>query len=233
MHDATPPDHIVNTDQSAEDLNDGIDYIPVQLQAATAYRVNTARLPEFEQAKRMADAKKATARLTKQQSSTDQRMAAKEVSGKEVLQQAMLKLLGLARREVLLVVPAMHELLDNEQIGQSLLDFVRFSAKREVLILLNSLADQQATSHQLVRLAQRIPSRIPLKQTSNLLEPPVLPSDYLLVVDRTHILRIDAIDQYAGWLDLNFASRAQKYAASLLQQWPRAREITAFRQFIL
>ncbi|MCP6711618.1 hypothetical protein NL489_30155, partial [Klebsiella pneumoniae] len=79
-----------------------------------------------------------------------------------VLQQAIVKLLGLARREVLIVLPSMHELFDDARSGQGLQDLIKPSPRREVLMLLNSLADQQATTHQLIKLAQRISSRIQL-----------------------------------------------------------------------
>lgn len=161
---------------------------------------------------------------------TDQQVA---ISGKAVIQQALIKLLGLARREVLIIFPSLHDLFDDEQISRNLLDFVRDSPKRDVLILLNNLADQQASNHQLVKLAQRISSRVQLKQTASLLETPVMDSDYLVVIDRSHILRIDDIEKYSAWFDINYPSRAQQYAASMLQQWPRAREIAEFRQIIL
>lgn len=236
MHDAssTPPEQSIDTNDPAGELNDGIDYIPVQVQAdANTARVVKVENPEvLKQSKHSAHSstQKADEDSTGEEQSPDQRVA---IAGKDVLQQAIVKLLGLARREVLIVLPSMHELFDDARIGQGLLDFIKPSPRREVLMLLNSLADQQATTHQLIKLAQRISSRIQLKQASSLLEPPVMESDYLVVIDRTHILRIDDIDKYSGWFDVNFASRAQKYAGSLLQQWPKAREITEFRQFSL
>lgn len=236
MHDAssTPPEQSIGIDDPAGEVNDGIDYVPVRVQAdANAARILKVDTSEaFKQSNYLASssAQNADEDSTGEKQSADQRVA---IAGKDVLQQAMVKLLGLARREVLFVLPSMHELFDDPRIGQGLLDFIKPSPRREVLMLLNSLADQQATTHQLIKLAQRISSRIQLKQASSLLEPPVMESDYLIVIDRTHILRIDDIDKYSGWFDVNFASRAQKYAGSLLQQWPKAKEITEFRQFSL
>lgn len=254
MDDArsTPPDPVSHADDPAMDLDDdsidkGIEYVPVTVNPVVA-RVDAIELPDAQPdaplvATRQADIEAHTANdndLATQQPPQshinnteplpDQRIA---ISGKDVLQNAMVKLLTLARREVLFILPSMHTLFDDEQIGQRLLDFIKYSPKREVMILLNNLADQQATSHQLVKLAQRISSRIQLRQASSLLETPVIETDYLLIIDRTHILRIDDIDKYSGWFDVNFASRAQQYAASLVQQWPKAQEIKEFRQFTL
>ncbi|RYY79474.1 MAG: hypothetical protein EOO69_06865 [Moraxellaceae bacterium] len=236
-----PPDPISHADDPAIDLDDdsrdkGIEYVPV------AVRVAPIELPDTQPIViKQAEIEAHTAidltmqqpiqpRPTDTEPLPDQRIA---ISGKDVLQNTIIKLLTLARREVLLILPSMHTLFDEAQIGQRLLDFIKYSPKREVLILLNNLADQQATSHQLVKLAQRISSRIQLRQASSLLETPVMETDYLLVIDRTHILRIDDIDKYSGWFDVNFASRAQQYAASLVQQWPKAKEIKEFRQFTL
>lgn len=241
MHEpgVTPADQVADTDQS----NDGIDYIPVQPKAAKVSSVNHGMAiaaapdlspipvsPDRKQPDHPQPSHKQTDSHQAESLAEPQQLA---ISGKDVLQQAILKLLSIARREVLVMLPSMHLLFDDARIAQALLDFIRYSAKRDVLILLNTLADQQATTHQLIKLAQRIPSRIALKQASSLLEPPVMVSDYLVVVDRTHILRIDDIDKYTGWFDLNQASRAQKYTASLLQQWPKAQEIAEFRQFTL
>lgn len=155
------------------------------------------------------------------------------LSGKQVLQQAIIKLLTLARREVLIVLPGLAALFDDEQISEHLIGFVRESRKREAWILLNSLSDQAASNHQLVRLAQRLPSRIPFRQVQTLLEPPVSNSDYLLIVDRQHILRIDHIERLSGWLDLANPVRAEQYTESLLKQWPKAKEIAEFKRFIM
>lgn len=231
----TPSDHTAHTaDQSPDQdpvmqvLDDGIDYTPVQQPGVN--RQTSARPKHTAGAKQFPAPSPAQTAIDEPRDNPEQRVA---LSGKQVIQQAMVRLLVLARREVLLVLPTMHELFDDEQMSQGLLDFVRDSPKREVLILINSLADQQASTHQLIKLAQRISSRIQLRQATSLLEPPVMGSDYLVVVDRMHVLRIDDIDKYTGWFDLNYASRAQQYAVSLLQQWPKAREVAEFRQFIL
>lgn len=155
------------------------------------------------------------------------------LSGKQVLQQAMVKLLTLARREVLIVLPGLAALFDDEQISEHLISFVRESRKREVWILLNSLSDQPASSHQLVRLAQRMPSRFPFKQVQTLLEPPVATLDYLVIVDRQHMLRIDRIESLSGWFDLANPVRAEQYAESVFKQWPKAKEIGEFKRFMM
>lgn len=155
------------------------------------------------------------------------------VQGKVVLQQALIKLLALARREIVLVLPALSALFDEESISQALVSFVRQSAKREVVILLNSLSDQPANSHQLVRLAQRMPSRFPFKQVQTLLEPPIATSDYLVIVDRQHMLRIDRIESLSGWFDLANQVRAEQYAESVFKQWPKAKEIGEFKRFMM
>lgn len=246
MDDAssTPPDPISHADDPAMDLdhdstNQAIEYVPVMLDPV-AVHVASIELQDAQPIAISQTDLKAQAAIGSQQPDQslsidtellpDQRIA---ISGKDVLQNSIIKLLTLARREVLFILPSMHTLFDHEHIGQRLLDFIRYSPQREVLILLNNLADQQATSHQLVKLAQRISSRIQLRQTTGLLETPVMETDYLLIIDRTHILRIDDIDKYSGWFDVNFASRAQQYAASLVQQWPKAKEIKEFRQFTL
>ncbi len=155
------------------------------------------------------------------------------ISGRNTIEQAIVKIIGLARREILFVLPQMHELWDHEEIGQNLIDFIRYSAKRDVFILMNSLENQTNPSHQLVRLSQRLSDRIQLKQVTALLEPPIMDSDYLMIVDRQHTLRIDDIDKFSAWFDANFAARAQNYAESFLSQWPKAREIAEYRRFLL
>lgn len=155
------------------------------------------------------------------------------ISGRNTIEQAIVKIIGLARREILLVLPQMHELWNNEEIGQKLLDFVRYSAKRDVFILMNSLDIQTNPNHQLVRLSQRLSDRIHLKQATALLETPVMDSDYLMIVDRQHMLRIDDIDKLTAWFDADFAARAQNYADSFLLHWPKAREIAEYRRFML
>lgn len=239
MDDAssTPPDQITD----AGEHDDGIEYIPVHVKIGTASASAESRHTPVQSVP-MADVhpdgfynKISDEAMPDNEAATASQQANQQVaiSGKDVIQQALVKLLGLARREVLIIMPYMHELFDDKRISQGLLDFIRHSPKRDVLMLLNSLADQQASTHQLVKLAQRISSRVQLKQVNSLLEPPVMESDYLVVIDRMHILRIDDIDTYSAWFDVNFASRAQKYAASLLQQWPKAKEIAEFRQFKL
>lgn len=153
--------------------------------------------------------------------------------GLEVIQQALLKLLQLARREVLMIMPTMPLLLNDQNINQSLLDFVRYSGIRQVQILLNTLDELPASQHLTIRLAQRLSSRIQLRQTTALLEAPVKPNEYLFIADRKHFIRIDNIKQCSGWFNANAAFRAEQFASSLLQQWPRSQEIREFRQFHL
>lgn len=155
------------------------------------------------------------------------------LAGRHVIEQAVLKLLQLARREIMMILPALPDFLNEQAINQQLLDFVRDSAKRDVLLLLNTLEDQPTNNHLTVKLAQRLPSRIQLRQTMAMVEAPTRPTDYIIIVDRRHMIRIDNIEQYRGWFDINSAARAEQYAASLLQQWPRAKEISEFRQFHL
>ncbi|XID75953.1 hypothetical protein ACF3NA_05365 [Alkanindiges sp. WGS2144] len=155
------------------------------------------------------------------------------ISGREVIRQSTVKLIGLARRQILMVMPALPAVWDDDNIAQSLLDFVRSSAKRDVMLLINNLDNQPAYTHQLVNLSQRVSSRIQLKQVNNLLEPPIMVSDYLMIIDQQHLLRIDDMERSSAWFDVHFASRAQQYAASFLLQWPRAKEVKEFKQFHL
>ncbi len=155
------------------------------------------------------------------------------VSGKTNIEQAIVKIISLARREILIILPQMHALWDNEEISQSLINFIRYSAKRDVLILMNTLDIQATPNHSLVRLSQRLSTRIQLKQVTTLLEKPVMDNDYLIIVDRQHTLRIDDIDKMSAWFDANIAARAQNYAEGFILQWPRAREIAEYRRFLL
>ena len=155
------------------------------------------------------------------------------ISGEATIQQSIVKLIKLARREILIVLPQMHRLWDDSDISQGLVDFIRYSAKRDVCILMNSLDVQAEHAHHLVRLSKKVSSRIQLKQVSTLLEKPVMSTDYLMIIDQQHILRINDIERFSAWFDVNCAARAQKYAGSFFLQWPRAREITEYRQFVL
>ena len=155
------------------------------------------------------------------------------ISGKTALEQVIVKIIGLAKREILIILPQMHELWNNDNITQSLVHFINYSAKRDVLILLNNLDVQTNPDHYLVRLSQRVPNRIQLKQVSALLDKPIMRNDYLIIVDKQHTLRINDIDKYAAWFDANIAARAQNYAESFILQWPKAHEITEYRQFTL
>lgn len=155
------------------------------------------------------------------------------ISGKTSIEQTIVKAIGLARREILIVLPQMHPLWDNQEISQSLTDFIRYSPKRDVLILVNTLEAQTYPNHSLVRLSQRLSSRIQLKQVTMLLEKPTMDNDYLMIVDRQHTLRVDDINKMSAWFDANVAARAQSYAESFMLQWPRAREIAEYRRFLL
>ena len=155
------------------------------------------------------------------------------ISGQTNIEQAIVKIIGLAKREILIILPQMHALWDNEDINQSLMDFIRYSAKRNVFILMNTLDIQAHPNHSLVRLTQRLQNRIQLKQVTTLLEKPVMDNDYLMIVDRQHTLRIDDIDKMSAWFDANLAARAQNYTESFMLQWPRAREIAEYRRFLL
>lgn len=155
-----------------------------------------------------------------------------ELGNEYAIVQSAIKLIGLARRQVIIVVANFHPLLNQQDIAQALIDFITDSPKREAILLLNSLEDQKYNSHALVRVAQRL-SQVKLKQVSSLIEPPVKAESYLLISDHKHVLRIDNIDQQHGWLNLDNAPYASPYVERILQQWHTAQEIREFRQFLL
>lgn len=155
-----------------------------------------------------------------------------ELDNQQALQQAAIKLIGLARREVIIVLAKLHPLLNEQDIAQALIEFVTDSSRREVTILLNNTDDQQYSSHALVRVAQRL-SQVKLKQVTSPIEPPVKAENYLLISDRKHVLRIDNIEHHHGWLNLDNAPYASPFVERILQQWHTAQEIREFRQFLL
>ena len=155
-----------------------------------------------------------------------------EISSEAALQQAAIRLIGLARREVMVVLAGFHPVLNEQAIAQALLDFITDSPKREAMLVLNTLEEQKHSSHALVRVAQRL-SRVPLKQVSSPIEAPVKAEHFYIISDRKHVLRIDNIDQNHGWLNLDNAPYASPYVERILQQWHTAQEIREFRQFLL
>lgn len=155
-----------------------------------------------------------------------------ELDTKEAIQQAVLKIIELTRREIIVVLPTFHHALDSNDIYQAFIHFITDSPKREIMIILNNLADQQPTSHALVRLAQRL-SRVKLKQVTHLIELPIKDTDYLFICDHKHFLRIDQIEQNHAWLNLDYAPRAIQLIERIMPQWHTAQEIKEFRQFML
>ena len=155
-----------------------------------------------------------------------------EISSEAALQQSVIRLIGLARREVMIVLPSFHPVLNQQDIAQVLLDFITDSPKREAMIVLNTQEEQKHSSHALVRVAQRV-SRVQLKQVSSLIEAPVKAEHVYIISDRKHVLRIDHIDQNHGWLNLDNAPYASPYVERIVQQWHTAQEIREFRQFLL
>lgn len=155
------------------------------------------------------------------------------IEGKLVVQQMITKMIQLAKRELVIVIPEVSDLLDHVEILQAISQFLLDSSKREVQILLNTLDPQIAPSSGLIKLFQRLPSRIQLKQVSSLLENPVQPKDVLFITDRKHTLRVDNLSSFHAWVDLDNEARAKKYLESIYHQWPYAHEIAEFRQFII
>lgn len=155
-----------------------------------------------------------------------------ELDNAQAIQQAAVKLIALARREVIILLADFHPVLNEQDIAQALVDFITDSPRREAIILLNNLEDQKHSSHALVRVAQRL-SRVPLKQASSLLEPPIKAENYLIISDRRHVLRIDNIDHHHGWLNLDNGPYASPFVDRIFQQWHTAQEIREFRQFLL
>ncbi len=155
-----------------------------------------------------------------------------ELSNEAAILQSAIKLIGLARRDIIIVLAKLHPLLNQQDIAQALVDFITDSPRREVTILLNNTDDQQHSNHALVRVAQRL-SQVKLKQVSSPVEPPVKAENYLLISDRKHVLRIDNVEQHHAWLNLDNAAYASPFVDRILQQWHTAQEIREFRQFLL
>lgn len=155
------------------------------------------------------------------------------IEGKMVVQQMVSKIIQLARRELVIVIPEVSDLLDHAEILQAISQFLLDSSKREVQILLNTLDPQIAPSSGLIKLFQRLPSRIQLKQVTSLLENPVQPKDVLLIADRKHTLRVDNLSSFHAWVDLDNEARAKKYLESIHRQWAYAQEVAEFRQFFI
>lgn len=155
------------------------------------------------------------------------------IEGKFIVQQMITKIITLSKREVVVVIPELNDLLDSDETLQAITSFLLESSKRELKILLNTLDPQLAPSSDLIKLFQRMPSRIQFKQVTSLLEAPVQAKDILVIADRKHTLRVDNLTSFHAWVDLEHEARAKRYLESIYQQWQYAHEIAEFRQFII
>lgn len=144
------------------------------------------------------------------------------------LQHAARQLVGMARREILLLTPDLEpERLNDPVLAQALLDFLRESPRHQVMILISSDARWVPAPHALAQLHQRLPSRLPIRQVRETEGT----GEQVMWVDGRHRLSAQKNERgWSGWLYPNDVMRGSEARTQFLQRWQRAVEVPDLRR---
>lgn len=147
------------------------------------------------------------------------------------LQHAARQLVGLARREVLILTPDLEpERLSDPELAQALLDFLRESHRHTVQVLISSDARWMPGPHALVQLHHRLPSRLQIRQVRDTEGT----GEQVIWVDGRHRLSAQKNERgWSGWLSPDDLSRGQEARTQFLQLWQRAVELPDLRRLSL
>ena len=136
--------------------------------------------------------------------------------------------LAAARRSIYWLTPDLEaDRWDEAALAQVWLNQIRHSTRLDSRILITSRLRIGAQRHALTALAQRLPSRLPIRQMH-----PEDANDWrLLLIDRDH--RLQAGSNFNGFLAYHDVPLAQQQAEQADYWWQRSREVPELRQLTL
>lgn len=162
-----------------------------------------------------------------------------EESGSEVdylnspaeFREAILAISQNTRRELSVFSPDLTATLyDRPELEQALSDLARRHRRAQIRLL---VADTQALverGHSLVRLAQRLPSKIRLRKLTNDIE---CKAPSFILSDREHLLYQNDREQYRGFLDTQAAGQVKTLREIFDRAWESAEEDPRLRPLFL
>ena len=116
---------------------------------------------------------------------------------------------------------------NNADLASQLVQQLNRQSRLMTRILVTSSSRIAPQHHALVALAQRLPSRVQLRQVAD----DTLPHWRMVLVDYRHRLQLD--ERLQGYLNWNDIPYAKQYSEEADRSWERARPVAELRQLIL
>ncbi len=139
------------------------------------------------------------------------------------------------RRELFILTPDFEaERYNDREFADALSAFARRSRNSDVRILLGDPAIAIRWGHQIVRLSQRLPSKLRIRQLNQEdFDTSAEQQQAWIVADSIGLLRRDGREGYKGMLSAKAIPHAQRARDRFMEMWERSREIADFRNLDL
>lgn len=155
----------------------------------------------------------------------------KLLSSLEQFQEALVSLAQRTRRELAVFSPSLDPLLyEQEDFEQALSLLARRHRLTRVRLLVRDSQPIAERGHMLLRLAQRLPSKIELRKLTNDIETRAIS---FVLGDRQELLYQNDMEQYRGFWDSNAAAQVKTLKETFDRAWNTAEEDPRLRQLLI
>ncbi|UZJ45738.1 hypothetical protein OOT55_06715 [Marinimicrobium sp. C6131] len=153
------------------------------------------------------------------------------IDGPEAFRQALIHVAQNTRRSLSLFSPDLaHEIYDLPALAEALSEIARRHRQARVQLLVRDTRALVDQGHGLVRLAQRLPSKVALRRLRNDIE---TQSIAFALGDREHLVYQNDPDTYHGFYDEHAGARVKTLREIFDRAWETAEEDPRLRQLAL
>lgn len=153
------------------------------------------------------------------------------IDGPEAFRQALIHIAQRTRRSLSLFSPDLvHEIYDLPALAEAISEIARRHRQAQVQILVRETRALVEHGHALVRLAQRLPSKVTLRRLTNDIETQAIA---FALGDREHLVYQNDPDTYHGFYDEHAGARVKTLREIFDRAWETAEEDPRLRQLAL
>lgn len=153
------------------------------------------------------------------------------IDGPEAFRQALVSLAEQTRRQLVIYSPDLaHEVYDDPALSEAISAIARRHRQAQVQILVRDTRVLVEYGHGLVRLAQRLPSKVTVRRLVNDIETQAIA---FALGDREQLVYQNDPDNYRGFQDCQAAARVKTLREVFERAWETAEEDPRLRQLTL